>query len=233
MRTRILLRSAAIMAVLVLPCAAGDSFSDFMDDLPPLLEGLPEPPPVDESLFDELEDDDPETYVFISDAKAHPPKAVNLGGDGRLTLARPDRHETVTVVYRRKDGSYDQAAIKRIQRIMRSNGGDGETPPAELLLEILDRVEDRFGGRGLTLLSGYRTPKYNRKGPGAARYSLHMLGWAADIRAPGRTARQVAAFARGLGAGGVGYYPDAAFVHLDAGRPRYWTVRGTAGRAGN
>jgi uncharacterized protein YcbK (DUF882 family) len=196
-----------------------------MQNFSALLEQAPEPPEVGEAKLEELEDSDPETYVLVSVAKAHPPKPVNLGGNGRLTLTRPDRGEKVTARYRRKDGSYDQEEIKKLQWIMRSGGSGEQTPPSLLLLEILDAVEDRFGGKGLELLSGYRTPRFNSKVPGAARWSMHMLGWAADIRVPGRATLKVARYAYGLRAGGVGYYPDAAFVHVDAGRHRHWTVR--------
>jgi uncharacterized protein YcbK (DUF882 family) len=194
-------------------------------DFAALLKEAPQPPDLNDSFLEDLEGADLETYIFASGLKTRPPAPVNLGGDGRLSLARPELGERITAVYRRKDGTYDQDGIKKIQRIMRSSGSGEETPPALMLLEILDAVEDKFGGRGLVLLSGYRSPRLNNKVPGAARYSTHMLGWAADIRVPGRSPLQVAAFARTLRAGGVGYYPDAAFVHLDAGRRRQWTVR--------
>jgi uncharacterized protein YcbK (DUF882 family) len=194
-------------------------------DFAALLKEAPQPPDLNDNFLEDLEGSDLETYIFASGLKAKPSAPVNLGGDGRLTLARPQLGEKITAVYRRKDGTYDLGEINKIQRIMRSSGGGEETAPSIMLLEILDAVEDKFGGRGLVILSGYRTPRLNNKVPGAARYSTHMLGWAADIRVPGRTALQVAAFARTLRAGGVGYYPDAAFVHLDVGRLRQWTVR--------
>jgi uncharacterized protein YcbK (DUF882 family) len=225
------LLTAALLLPADLPAAAGDrevSASEFISNFQTLLEQAPAPPEIGEARMIELEDSDPETYTFISGAKAHPPAPVKLGGDGRLTLTRPDRGERVTAVYRRKDGSYDRKEVEKIQWIMRSTGGGEQTQLSILLLEILDAVEDKFGGSGLVLLSGYRAPRLNSRVPGAARYSLHMLGWAADIRVPRRSARKVAAFARKLGAGGVGYYPDAAFVHLDAGRPRHWTLRRSA-----
>lgn len=219
------LAACLLAALCARPASAKElSVSEFMDNLPALLEQTPEPPPVSEAKLIELEDGDPETYVFIRNNKAHPPQPVNLGGDGRLTLVRPDRGERITAAYRRKNGSYDRQEIKKIKFIMRSTGTGEETEPALLLLEILDAVEDHFGAGYLTLLSGYRSPGFNRRVPGAARRSMHMLGWASDIRVPGATADKAADFARALGAGGVGYYPEAAFVHLDAGRPRCWQV---------
>jgi uncharacterized protein YcbK (DUF882 family) len=45
---------------------------------------------------------------------------------------------------------------------------------------------------------------------------------AIDVRVPGRPLRAVRDTALGLRAGGVGYYPDSDFVHVDVGRVRYW-----------
>lgn len=198
---------------------------EFMDRLPALLDTAPEPPPVSEAEVVELEEGDPETYIFVRGAKAHPPAPVNLGGNGSLTLYRPASGERVTAVYRGRDGAYAQAGLEKINRVLRCSRTGKQTPVSVLLVEILDAVEDKFGGRGLTVLSGYRSPRFNRQVPGAARWSLHMLGWAADIRVPGRTPAEVADFAARLGQGGVGYYPEASFVHLDSGRPRHWEVK--------
>jgi len=199
--------------------------SEFIGQLSYLLDSVPRPPAVSEAEVIELEERDPKTYIFINRAKAHPPAPVNLGGDGRLTLLRQDNGEQLSSAYRRSDGTYDQAELDKINRLMRCRLTGKETPVSIKLVEILDAIEDRFGRRGLTVLSGYRTPTFNRQLPGAARWSMHMLGWAADIRIPGYSPARVAAYARKNPAGGVGYYPDAAFVHLDAGYPRHWTVR--------
>jgi uncharacterized protein YcbK (DUF882 family) len=45
---------------------------------------------------------------------------------------------------------------------------------------------------------------------------------AVDIRVPGRPLAAVRDAAKTLRAGGVGYYPDSDFVHVDVGRVRYW-----------
>jgi hypothetical protein len=90
---------------------------------------------------------------------------------------------------------------------------------------LLDAIEDKFGKKGLTLLSGYRTPKLNGKTTGAAKRSLHMLGWAADIKIPGYSSTKVKKFSQKLAAGGVGYYPYKGFTHLDVGKSKYWVVR--------
>ncbi|HEV3484974.1 MAG TPA: DUF882 domain-containing protein, partial [Vicinamibacterales bacterium] len=57
---------------------------------------------------------------------------------------------------------------------------------------------------------------------GVASKSLHMVGKAIDIRVPGVKLDHVRGAARSLKLGGVGYYPDSNFVHVDTGRVRYW-----------
>ncbi|HAF96640.1 MAG: hypothetical protein A2X34_08395 [Elusimicrobia bacterium GWC2_51_8] len=201
------------------------SASEFMERFTSMLDSMPAPPAISEPEVIDLEEDDPETYIFINNAKSRPPEPVYLGGDGRLALNRQNSGEQIISYYRNKDGTYNQDEINKINRIMRCSLTGKETPVSIKLIEILDAIEDRFGKREIILLSGYRTPKLNKWVPGAARRSLHMLGWAADIRVQGYSPAKVAAYARKIHAGGVGYYPDAAFTHLDAGRPRHWLVR--------
>ena len=52
-----------------------------------------------------------------------------------------------------------------------------------------------------------------------------MMGWAADIKVPGYSSTKVKNLGRRLGAGGVGYYPNKGFTHLDVGKSRYWVVK--------
>jgi uncharacterized protein YcbK (DUF882 family) len=49
-----------------------------------------------------------------------------------------------------------------------------------------------------------------------------MEGKAIDIRLPGCNLAQLRRTAISLGRGGVGYYPDSGFVHVDTGRVRAW-----------
>lgn len=171
------------------------------------------------------EDEDTEADIFVSSGMVNAPEPVNLGGNGSLTMTRQDTGERITARYRGKDGAYDAEELKKIDRFMRCSLTGRETPIAVKLVELLDAVEDKFGRRGLVLLSGYRTPKLNRRLLGAAEHSLHMLGWAADIKIPGYSSTQVKNFARRKGVGGVGYYPHKGFTHLDVGKKRYWVVK--------
>jgi uncharacterized protein YcbK (DUF882 family) len=163
--------------------------------------------------------------IFVSSVPVEPPMPVNLGGNGRLTITRRDTGEKVTINYRTKDGGYDMDEVAKFDHIARCSLTGRETDMSIKLIELLDKVEDHFGHRGLILLSGYRTPMLNRRTPGAATHSLHMLGWASDIRVPGYSCTAVKRYALKLGVGGVGYYPSQGFTHLDVGRVRYWMVR--------
>ena len=78
------------------------------------------------------------------------------------------------------------------------------------------------------IISGYRSPATNEKlrqtgGGGVARRSLHMDGRAIDVRLAGCRLSQLRDLALAMNAGGVGYYPTSAFVHLDTGRVRSWS----------
>ncbi len=55
-----------------------------------------------------------------------------------------------------------------------------------------------------------------------ASQSLHMVGQAIDIRVPGVRTGELKTFALALAGGGVGYYPQSDFVHVDIGRVRSW-----------
>lgn len=181
-------------------------------------------PLTEEDVRDLEENEDSDAYLFISSAMAHLPEPVNLGGNGNLTLRRNDTGEKITVRYRFADGTYDGEALARLDRFMRCRLTGREVQMAVKLVELLDAVEDKFGKKGLTLLSGYRTPKLNGKIQGAAKHSMHMLGWAADIKIPGYSSTKVKKFGQKLGVGGVGYYPYKGFTHLDVGKSRYWVV---------
>ena len=78
----------------------------------------------------------------------------------------------------------------------------------------------------IDIVCGYRTPWSNEflrsTTFGVASHSLHMLGEAIDIRMPGVPTLELRDVAYVLQRGGVGYYPESGFVHVDIGRVRHW-----------
>ena len=125
------------------------------------------------------------------------------------------------------EGTYVPDALTEINKAFR-DWRTGEIHPIEpKVLDVLHRI-----GRALEtkchfeLLSGYRSPKTNamlhQLDPGVATNSLHMKGLATDVSLPGRPLREVYETARAIKMGGVGYYPDSNFIHVDVGRVRRW-----------
>jgi len=125
------------------------------------------------------------------------------------------------------DGKYLPEALFRIDRFLRDHR-TGEIHPIDpKLLDLLHQVQRRVGSRApFEMISGYRSVATNerlrRQGHRVARRSLHMVGKAIDIRLPDVNTRRLRDVAVGMRGGGVGYYPQSNFVHLDTGRVRRW-----------
>lgn len=80
-----------------------------------------------------------------------------------------------------------------------------------------------WAGVPVTINSSFRTPLHNSHVGGAAK-SKHRLGQAADVTVENKTPSEVAAWAEGMGWGGVGRYDN--FTHLDvSGEGRRWDNR--------
>ena len=99
----------------------------------------------------------------------------------------------------------------------------------KLLCENLQVLRDHIG-KPIRIISGYRSPKYNRRIGGAKR-SQHMTAKAADIKVSGMSPKEVKAAIVQLikegkmKSGGVGLY--TTFTHYDVrGRNARWYGKG-------
>jgi uncharacterized protein YcbK (DUF882 family) len=145
----------------------------------------------------------------------------------QLHLYNIHTRERLDVVYRRGD-QYDSGALSRINEYLRDyrTGSIREYDPRvfDLLHDVAVSVGHADGE--IHVVCGYRTPHTNEylrtHGHGVARHSLHMQGMAIDIRVPGVSAAKLRDAALGLHRGGVGYYAESNFVHVDTGRVRRW-----------
>ena len=95
------------------------------------------------------------------------------------------------------------------------------------LLEILHRIQQETGSNGtFEVISAYRSPETNEmlrsRSNGVAKNSQHLHGKAIDIRLSDVETNTVHKVALALKAGGVGYYRNSDFVHIDTGRVRHW-----------
>lgn len=129
------------------------------------------------------------------------------------------------------EGRYIPGALQQISYALRDDQ-TGEVHAIDpKVLDILHGVGTRLESDcRFEIFSGYRSPATNaalhRLDPQVAAQSLHMQGKAIDLVLPSRELRDVRATALSLKLGGVGYYPDAEFIHLDCGRVRQWVGLG-------
>lgn len=146
---------------------------------------------------------------------------------GALSLHNIHTGEGLVVAYRSASGEYDPAALIALNRLLRCHH-TGEVSAIDVrVIDFLNAVDKRLGGgHEIHVISGFRSRAYNdwlaRHGHGVSRRSLHLAGRAIDVRFPRIGLAAVRHAALGLQRGGVGYYPDSDFVHLDSGRIRAW-----------
>jgi uncharacterized protein YcbK (DUF882 family) len=143
-----------------------------------------------------------------------------------LAFFNTHTREQLEVCYCR-DGRYRSAALRDINHILRDHRTGEVGAIATDLLDLLHRLCLRCeSALPFHVISGYRSPETNaalhRKSRAVASQSLHMIGQAIDIRVPGIRTDELRTLALSLAAGGVGYYPQSDFVHVDIGRVRSW-----------
>ena len=125
------------------------------------------------------------------------------------------------------DGNYLDDGIEQISWLLRDHRAGISKHIDPKLLDLLHQLQLRVEHTGeLHVISGYRSPATNsmlrKKSSGVAKRSYHMLGQAIDVRLPGFDTQQLRKAAVAMKKGGVGYYENSDFVHLDVGRVRYW-----------
>ena len=147
-----------------------------------------------------------------------------------LALDHLHTRERLDLVYALAD-AYLPPALQSLNHFLRDHYSDvaGQMDPA--LFDLMHRVRSLLrpprGQAPYQIISGYRAPATNlnlqrTRGGGVATRSLHMEGRAVDLRLPGVPLAELRDAALSLRVGGVGYYPNEQFVHLDTGRVRAW-----------
>ena len=134
--------------------------------------------------------------------------------------------ESFSGVYRVGD-KYIPEAFERMNYVLRDFRTTEVFPMDPRVIDILSLLYGRLDAtESYQILSGYRSPKTNamlrKTSSGVARNSFHMYGQAIDIRIPGQSTKLLRNTALALKAGGVGYYPNSDFVHVDTGKVRSW-----------
>jgi len=143
-----------------------------------------------------------------------------------LSFVHTHTGEQLSTVYF-EYGQYRNGELARINQLLRDfRTGDVHNIDTGVLdiLADLRVLADR--DEPYEVISGYRSPQTNaalrRHSHGVAEHSLHLEGRAIDVRLPGFPTHRLRELALGMSRGGVGFYPQLDFVHLDNGRVRYW-----------
>jgi uncharacterized protein YcbK (DUF882 family) len=164
--------------------------------------------------------------AFSRAAEAAKAPAIAVPDERTLRLYNTHTGETLRSIFW-AEGQFVPEALNDINRLLRDHRNNSIAPIDPQLLVLLDRVSAQFGAQHvLHVISGYRSPESNRKlaeqSGGVARHSMHIEGKAIDVRLPGQDLKALHKAALAAGGGGVGYYPDSQFVHMDTGRIRHW-----------
>jgi len=156
-------------------------------------------------------------------------KAANAPEQYRLRLYHLHTGEHIDIVYRIGD-QYLPAAVAQLNHFLRDHRtGDVKAYDVrefDLLHDLMVRLGHPDGE--IDIVCGYRTPWSNNylreHGRGVALHSEHMQAKAIDIRVPGVPTAEVRDAALAMHRGGVGYYPESNFVHVDVGPVRHWEL---------
>jgi uncharacterized protein YcbK (DUF882 family) len=156
-------------------------------------------------------------------------QTASAEGDTRtLSFHHLHTDETITVTYKR-DGRYDQAALKKLDWFMRDWRREQSVHMDPHLFDLLWEANREAGGKKpIEVICGYRAPGTNAmlraRSTGVAQNSNHISGQAIDFAIPGVDLEKLREVGLRLQRGGVGFYPTSGspFVHLDTGTIRHW-----------
>lgn len=144
----------------------------------------------------------------------------------RLSLVNLHTTERLDLTYCRGT-DYVPGALSAISVLLRDARSDQRHAIDPTLMDTLYDVARQLEVDAVfQVISGYRSPSSNEvlreRNAGVARHSLHLEGRAIDVRLAGVGSAVLAACAREMNRGGVGYYRKSDFVHLDTGAYRTW-----------
>lgn len=125
------------------------------------------------------------------------------------------------------NGQYIKQALRKINHILRDHRTNIMKTIDTELLDLLFSVKKGLNVKEpFRIISGYRSPQTNENlssnSSGVAKNSYHLKGMAIDVSLEGMNIKKIRDYAMKLEKGGVGFYPQSNFVHLDVGPVRHW-----------
>ena len=168
--------------------------------------------------------------LFLLGASNALQNAVAEGDTRTISFHHVHTGEDITITYKR-DGRYDEAALKKLDWFMRDWRKEQETHMDPHLFDLLWETDREVGGKEpIQVICGFRSPGTNdmlrARSTGVAQFSQHINGQAIDFYIPGVPLAEIRAVGLRLQRGGVGFYPTSGspFVHMDTGTVRHWPV---------
>ena len=150
-------------------------------------------------------------------------------GPWRLKLSNPHTGETFNGAYRDDNGPI-ATAMSDLSVFLRDFHSGATIAYDVAALDFLYSVMNATGQTEAQILSAYRTRETNemlaRTTFGVAENSQHIYGKALDIHFDAKLADAMQA-ARAMKRGGVGWYPNSHFIHIDSGPVRNWDLDDT------
>lgn len=125
------------------------------------------------------------------------------------------------------NGVWQKDVINAFEYNLRDHRQDELTKMDPKLFEFLHKIQQQLmTDKEVHIISGYRSAKTNAmlagKSSKVAKRSFHMQGKALDFTIPGIDLKLIRDTARSLKLGGVGYYPNSGFIHIDTAWVRNW-----------
>ncbi len=160
-------------------------------------------------------------------ALAAPAAALPSREERVLSFFNTHTSERLTLPYF-ADGSYIGDSLARLETFLRDFRTGQQHPIDPRLFDLLHHLRQSTRAKGpFQVISGYRSPATNAMlhetgGGGVALHSMHLQGRAIDVRVSDVKTTVLRDAAKELRQGGVGYYRDLDFVHVDTGRVRAW-----------
>ena len=144
----------------------------------------------------------------------------------RLAVYNLHTDEHIDAVYWER-GAYVPDALDAVNHVLR-DFRTGEVRVIEpRLLDVLSDLHAATEARGpFQLISGYRSAQTNQmlreQSAEVAQQSFHVQGKAMDLYLDDIDLARLRGAAMDLSRGGVGYYPQSKFIHVDVGPVRHW-----------
>jgi uncharacterized protein YcbK (DUF882 family) len=169
---------------------------------------------------------DPKVLVKSPKIIAKSPKLLVSKASRQISLLNLHTGERLNAEYV-QNGRYVSSALRAVSVLLRDHYNNKTHAIDPRLLDLAVALHRRVGSNAqFNVVCGYRSPETNammhEESSGVAVHSMHIEGKAIDIRLPGTRLGALRKSAVAMKLGGVGFYPDDDFVHIDTGKVRRW-----------